>query len=799
MIKAVINTQKYFQAPKNYFWQWTDNADVIEWKDGRTICYQRELAFILKEVASYGLPPLNVVLLICAASLVEYNEAQSIGMLNGILQSLPPCKPDESSDEVLKYHLEQAQKFLHIVSNLPHELKRRQKTSHLLFEVFGKQKFAINSTNLNDAVDELLSGRMQHLLNIKGDAITRHQLKTDLSYLSDALQRFPTVESIELRLRTGIDKLPEAIEIAPIESVADVDLLKELEEDNKTIGVARLARHIIAALNIPMHSQGSSDQPLGGISDITNRGNYDKLLLSELAYDDDALMARLVNNEALYLRREQPPENPQRKRTILLDTTLKMWGLPRVFALSVAIACSRNTKHKETIEAFALAGETYQTIQLDTKEGIIQTLETLQHALHCGKALQAVASNVNNVKNNELFFITEASLLHSAAFHAPLAIVKESLSFILTVNRNGELALYQSIKGKTQLLSTARFDLDELLFKGKIKPFKLNKANEDLPYFIDAHPAPLLYPPTRIVNSNERTFYLNDIGIIAITENNRVLHIAKAGKAAVELMNYIETGEYTVGAFGTGAVIMVNSRDKKQLKLYKIDIEGGSYKYDIMPLEISIAKKIVFKTRDNHFYIQTQNDIIRLNVNTLDYNGMKPNSFSHKMPDSDLVDIRTVFLQHIQYENIFTNIKSIFINDKGKLAFGKHYLDVRDTHTIKIIESEGLVTELNTSSTYDDDFRPLPNKKIRFRKLTWNDGSEAIVDSRGLLHLRSSDTTIPEITLVLILTKSTACWASDGTTCGLTYFINEQHSRRITVSSFYQNNIQRFINQIKAS
>lgn len=62
------------------------------------------------------------------------------------------------------------------------------------------------------------------------------------------------------------------------------------------------------------------------------------------------------------------------------------------------------------------------------------------------------------------------------------------------------------------------------------------------------------------------------------------------------------------------------------------------------------------------------------------------------------------------------------------------------------------------------------NALVRLRKAVWSDGSEAVVDSRGFLHLRSTHAAVPEITLVLILGKATAGWASDGTRFGSFYF-----------------------------
>ena len=150
-------------------------------------------------------------------------------------------------------------------------------------------------------------------------------------------------------------------------------------------------------------------------------------------------MARLVNNEALYFQREQPPENPKTQRIILMDTTLKMWGTARVFAIAAGLACAQQNKHSELLQAYTLGGTKSTAVSLSSKHGIIQALEQLDHALHCGKALEEVVQSIPTVAKNEFIFITHARLLHSAAFYASLSAVKALLSFIITVTDSGEL------------------------------------------------------------------------------------------------------------------------------------------------------------------------------------------------------------------------------------------------------------------------------------------------------------------------------------------------------------------------
>ncbi len=73
---------------------------------------------------------------------------------------------------------------------------------------------------------------------------------------------------------------------------------------------------------------------------------------------------------------------------------------------------------------------------------------------------------------------------------------------------------------------------------------------------------------------------------------------------------------------------------------------------------------------------------------------------------------------------------------------------------------------------FGQSFSP-PGVHYRLRLATWSDGSRAWTDSRGLLHLKSSDPAIPELTFVLH-EADMAGWASDGRIWGDRYFVGDR-------------------------
>jgi hypothetical protein len=102
-------------------------------------------------------------------------------------------------------------------------------------------------------------------------------------------------------------------------------------------------------------------------------------------------------------------------------------------------------------------------------------------------------------------------------------------------------------------------------------------------------------------------------------------------------------------------------------------------------------------------------------------------------------------------------------------------LTSRGGQTLRLIVSEDLaleaVRDVAVSGTARP-FLPVPREGkagYRLRCTEWPDGSRAFLDSRGLLHLQSSDRSVPEVSLVL-RDGPLAGWCSDGTLFGPHYF-----------------------------
>ena len=193
-------------------------------------------------------------------------------------------------------------------------------------------------------------------------------LMAELRPLHEGLKRFDWA-AFKLRFQTGLEQPiePADIDLEPAERTRQ--LIDRLQDDEELGGLARIARHMMAAIHLPRAISDREDLPVGGVSDISNRGPMDRLLLSELAHDDLTLAVRIAMNEALYLRRETPPSNPPKHRAVLLDSGVRLWGVPRVFATAVGMALAAGAQRNVRTDVFRAAGDEVVDVSLGGSGG----------------------------------------------------------------------------------------------------------------------------------------------------------------------------------------------------------------------------------------------------------------------------------------------------------------------------------------------------------------------------------------------------------------------------------------------
>lgn len=784
--KGIELDTNYFQAKSNYFWLWDDKADFIQLNNNLTICYREELINILENLAENGFPSLSCLLLVILACQDKWKKKENyISVFEKIIDSLSN-EEFTFNKRFLKHQLNQTIKLLDMVNDLPVKLRSDSAKIYLITEIFSGNNLKISGNKTKFLITQLSSNKFDSIILKIESKITLEEFESDLSQIQKVLEKFSNSKELENFLKAGVKKIPKKIDLE-VDKINKSDLIEILKENKKTFGISQLSQRLIALINIPLHSKGVSYNSIGGFSDITNHGNFDKLLPSELAQEDIILTARLINNEALYFRREETPANSTRSRLVFVDTTIKMWGTNKLFAISSAIACLDD---KLLVNTYFLNSKNSEKIDLSNVDNVIDSLQKIDIGLNCYKTLESLFKN-DLILSNDSIFITSSETFKDPEFIS--LVSKININYLITVNQNGQVYFYQLNNGITKLLSSSLIDLKKLLFSETNN----NLDASYLPAFL-VDPITPLYLPTNINIFTENSFDLKTEGFIGITDQQNVLYWSSKDKGAIELIEYIDSGKYYFG-FNEKNIVYILVYINNLVKIYKISLN----KFGLKEIDLSneINNFIEAAYHENYFYIKTITDVILINCNDLKiWEKRIYNSDTNIFNDyKELIKRQNTYqLKDSIYRgyNLLKKAKNVFINSYSELSFDEHSIVLKD-EIITIVKKNDNQESDNYAQNTPQIVKLSANPKIRFYKSSFNNGNLAIIDNRGLLHLKSKDKNIPEVTILLTIANGQkdviACWSSNNFVCGNPYFYDENKYKVISELEFYKNYIQLFL------
>jgi hypothetical protein len=517
--------RNYFSPPADSYWQWQEQGRVVAWSDGITICYREQLRSILNRLAAQGLPPLGSILLLMAACRDNWAE--------------------EDRGAFLVQHLGEplAEEFRELAADVVagldaiHSVGREYNGEPLQIEPIAAWIFDGVAGRYTSGVSEQLAQHFSQGLSDE-DRLPRRisplEAMHDLGCLRQRLGGFDP-QSVDLFRKTGLDDIPQAATLEPPPPASARDLINTLQDDPDLGAVARLAQLLLAAVHLPRAISDPDELPIGGVSDIVNRGPLDRLLLSELAHDDLTLSVRVAMNEALFLRRESPPRTPPRGRRVLLDAGIRTWGVPRVFVSAVGLALAAQSDEKLHVSTFSAAGGDAEPVDFTTQDGLTRHLATLDHRLHPAESLLALsplsprgrgaggegADSPADIEEHDLVLVTTDDTLADRDFQRELHAAGPLALYIATVNRDGHFQLVQKSFRGSKLLRQAKFDLGDVLKPRPRRPKLLDKSHDrELPAFFAQESVPLrLSAPVEF----ERSWLVHPGTVLTYTRDGRLL------------------------------------------------------------------------------------------------------------------------------------------------------------------------------------------------------------------------------------------------------------------------------------
>ena len=162
------------------------------------------------------------------------------------------------------------------------------------------------------------------------------------------LQTLAALRDSRLRVLTVADALDvDTLRLLGVlgaegESAASVqvDLLAAMSSPSAN-DVVNFSLEILPSVLEAKTRAGLSTRTGEGHGGIGNKGSLDNLVLTELAWDGDDFMRRVLDNEVLYYAKETVPEPAGRRHLVLIDASASMRGDRQVFARGMALATAK--------------------------------------------------------------------------------------------------------------------------------------------------------------------------------------------------------------------------------------------------------------------------------------------------------------------------------------------------------------------------------------------------------------------------------------------------------------------------
>lgn len=817
---------EYFAVDQAGFWRWAEDGDVdvVEWLDGTTIAYLVELKYVLNALTPAGLPPIGAVLLLLAACRNDWRASTAgLGILTGMLQEDPNGHA----------RLVETSRLLDTVRGLtPTDRSSFAAKAGLAALVFENCPQRLDPELSRRIVGLLGEGELRERLCALPPSTPVYPLARDLELLKQCLTGLST-PALQNRVETGVDAVPAPAPITVPKPTPH--LLDELAGDAETSGLAQLTRQLMAALQLPRRTGRPSAHPTGGYADIGNRGELDKLLISELALDDLTLAVRLANNEALYIRREEPPAKPTEARIILLDNTIRMWGAPRLLALATALAFTAGAEGERIRQVLQHQLNGFAPADLKSRTGVLAALATLTALPDSGSALVDYdRQSAAEAPACERILITHEQRLSDPGFLQAEQQLATPLHLIATVHRNGRFRLYETGPAGRNLVVEALLDLEEILSGVKrVRPWqlppekqrlalqllsvlrqhrdRLRSPLDRLPGILTLHPLPLRLP-VRARKRNTNSCYRLGDGVLTISHTGSLMLKPEALGSrrgafvvsdrlppatafsqrccftagyvfyvATEHKNGIEVTQYTAQSPEPVRQFAVPSTNRPLLHLSiqgEYLILGSQNRVRAVHLgTLQMAGESVGLLADLHF----QYGEVWVGNRQLRFNGTVYNQIGAPMPDSFIrswnhmcsaVAMPDVPLIAPLQAIGMTPAKNALVLKTYKNTFKQFRLTTSAGRWENL--PHALPKVLQPIRWYA--FQPVPKWQrtgCTLRAASFARGGTAFEDNRGMLHLISDLPELPEITLTLTLDRPAGIWSSSGHCCGDAYFLSD--------------------------
>lgn len=739
-----MTANDYFQSFKNYFWQWEENTEVLAIPDYSTIAYRKMVVDILEKLIPQGVPPFGSLLLAIIAT--NPQGKADIDTINRIL-----CKQLGTHTNGT---LIDAIAFMNKLAELPDNYKQGINRL-LLFQTIFEGCHNIVSTK----------NSMQLLKEYEGNTQTIDKIVNKLEFSAYVFAKdFRTVGLLNNKFENttailnSIASLPDfsgelfTVPEHTVPETGSYNFVEQLIDNNKTFHVGTLIKSIWGGLHIPAHSALPSQQPLGGFSDLANKGDLDKLLVSEFANDDIVFLSRLANNEALYIQREIPPMSDKHKRIFLIDVSLKNWGTPKTLAFATMLAIANHPKTTIECKAYAIGNICYP-LSITSIDTIIQGLQILDGSLHSAIGLEEFFKNNPPDRNCEIFLLTEQTTIKNIEMLRALQTYQALIQYIVYTNATGNIDVYKNRNNSKKHIQHFQLSLEELW---KREPSRT--SDSDLQITLSAS-FPLLI---RSSASSKKILTTTDGSIFQITSDKMLLRffdksyeVKEKGWELVYDNLPSSSGEFEIGVTPAGEYILMQFNPQNR-EIVLLNVSSGERK-SLFFEHWRSSRPPNFVFYEQQFYHRNQKGVWTINING---SVAQVDIFDDTIFTERDKELKDATIRYSYSKEIFKNITTVFINESNNLVFNIHELNLSKEFHIKLNTTRMLKQKAGA-------------KKISQSIFEFDDGSRVEVHRCGMLKLQSSDKDVPTIYIPSVLDASLGIATKDAF-AGNDYYYKEE-------------------------
>ena len=291
-MNVMMTLPDYVISPNPDLWNVTQNGEAFVWTDTeRTAAMSVQVEAVCGPVLRKraGLPSLTAVLFLVDAMTTPISLQTANARVDELLRPFGDMVREDAKSRIVSWLVACGE----LNADLRKGPTRQGALLNDLMEGAPQSLFEVQALQAIDAMQWLrLSLVDRELVYFRSQTISAVKIVRAIETLLHFANSPVNDASVRLRMQTGLDELPSSENETTLPPVRQYSqLLNNLRDDEKLGQIIQMAADAASTIALPRRPSDRDELQVGGVSDITNRGQPERLLASELAADPDLLMA----------------------------------------------------------------------------------------------------------------------------------------------------------------------------------------------------------------------------------------------------------------------------------------------------------------------------------------------------------------------------------------------------------------------------------------------------------------------------------------------------------------------------